>query len=273
MAGKTGTKRPAEDELATPEPKKPQPSAFRRLKNFLSPSSQGQAAQATKDNLNPSQSPNPIPIPDPPVASPPPLSRMEANQRVAKAVDDYFADKQEKDAEAALRNPQRKLKWDIDIKPTDVEYQTIRAEIHEKLEHSRVVDVLNEYFEEAQILLIQPMVRDSIVLKIQKQNGERYREALAPGGAFHGQKDNMTTKLAMLHFGLPVEAITYNNVLNAGVRDEDDEEDTLEDFPSIQRINNSEKPLEFLDSYDERSYGYPMPRSEFGYFLSRKLQN
>jgi hypothetical protein len=265
-------------ELATPDPKKPQPSALRSPKNFLSPSSQDQAVLAAKASLPPSPIPSPIPNPDTPVSSPPPTSRMDANQRrdadqgVANAVDAYFDDKREKDADEALKDPKRKLKWNPDIKPADVEYQTIRAKIHKKLEDGSVLDVVTEYFEEVQKLLIQPPARDSIVLKIQKENGAKYREALAPGGAFHGKKDNMTTKLTMLHFGLPVEAMTLNNVRNAGVRDENDEEDTPEDLPRIQRIMFSEKPLEFLDLYGDRSFGFPMLRSNFGYSMPRRPQ-
>lgn len=257
--GAAGSKRPAEDDLSTPEPKKQHSKLGRTFRKFLSPSS--------KDLPRDISPPDQIPSPDqsPLVASPPPPSAIELQQRTAKLVDEYFDSKHEKEAEAALKDPNRKLKWNINIKPTDDEYKSIRAEIHKKLEDSSVLDVVTEYFEEPQQLLLKPPHRDSIVLEIQKENGKRYTEALAPDGAFHGEKNNLTTKLAMLHFGLPIEAMTLNNVFNAGIKDEDDEEDTPEDLPSIQRIMFSEKPLEFLDLYGDRSYGFPMLRSKFGY--------
>jgi hypothetical protein len=64
----------------------------------------------------------------------------------------------------------------------------------------------------------------------------------------------------MLHFGLPVEPLSLNNILNAG-RDEIDPDDAPEDLPKVQRIMYAEKPLEFLDLYHERSYGFPILRS------------
>ncbi|PMD33796.1 hypothetical protein L207DRAFT_146337 [Hyaloscypha variabilis F] len=63
----------------------------------------------------------------------------------------------------------------------------------------------------------------------------------------------------MLHFGLPVAPMTLNNVFNAG-KDEDDLPDAEADLPRVQRIMFAEKPLEFLDLYHQRSYGFPMLR-------------
>jgi hypothetical protein len=65
----------------------------------------------------------------------------------------------------------------------------------------------------------------------------------------------------MLHFGLPVAPMTLNNVFNAG-KDEDDLPDAEADLPRVQRIMFAEKPLEFLDLYHQRSYGFPMLRSK-----------
>lgn len=231
MAKRIGAvgKRPAQDDLATPNPKKIEVTAS---------------------------------VP----AAPTPL---DVHQETARRIDAYFDTQRERERDEALKDPHRKLRWNIDIKPDDDEYMALRAEIHKNLAEGTVYDVLNEYLEEAQKLLIQPPARDGITLQIQNENGERYAEALAPGGAFHGQKDNLSTKLTMLVFGLPIAAMTLNNVLNAGVKDEDDAEDTPEDLPRIQRIMYSEKPLDFLDMYYERSFGFPMLRSEFKHPLPR----
>jgi hypothetical protein len=93
---------------------------------------------------------------------------------------------------------------------------------------------------------------------------------LGPKGRFRGVPDNLATKLTMLHFGLPIEPITLKNVQNCGRVDRDGNDidksnaaDDPQEAPRIQKIMWAEKPLEFLDKYnDGRSYRFPKLRSE-----------
>jgi len=260
-------KRAAQQVLTTPKAKKTQVSRFgivpEAIRNIFSPSANSPAEEEDLDEVE-------APVPEAPAA--PPLSALETQRRVAQAIDERFAVIEEQRADAALKDPSRKLQWNIEIKPTDDDYKTIRAKLQNELREESVLTVVTKYFEDAQRLLIQPPPRDGIVLKIQRQNGEEYRKALAVGGTFEGEKNNLTTKLAMLYFGLPVEAMTLNNILNAGVKDEDDEEDTPDDLPRVQRILYSEKPLQFLDEYHERAWGFPILRRKFALSTCQDLQ-
>jgi hypothetical protein len=251
-------KRTAEEELKTPKAKKTQLSKFgivpKAIRNIFSPSANSLAEEDVPDDAG-------TPSPEVPAAKP--LTALEEQRRVAQAIDDRFAVIEEKRADAALKDPARLLRWNIEIKPADDEYQAVRAMLQAELREESVLTVVTNHFEDAQRLLIQPPPRDGLILKIQRQNGEEYKKALAVGGTFEGEKNNLTTKLTMLYFGLPVEAMTLNNILNAGMKDVDDEEDTPDDLPRVQRIKFSEKPLQFLDEYHERSYGFPMLRRKF----------
>jgi hypothetical protein len=123
------------------------------------------------------------------------------------------------------------------------------------------MNILEEHFEEAQILKITPPTEKGTILKLQEQETEEYHKLLANGGLFYGRGDNLTTKLTMLKFGFPVEPMSKTNIYNAGkdvLADDPEDEDEDEGSPRYQRIFCSEKPLEFLDTYHERSYGYPM---------------
>jgi hypothetical protein len=251
-------KRTAEEGLKTPKAKKTQVSKFgivpKAIRDIFSPSAVNPTEEEDSDEAG-------TPSPEAPAVAP--LTALETQRRVAQAIDDRFAVIEEKRADAALKDPKRKLKWNIEIKPKDDEYLAVRAKLHDELREESVLTVVTKYFEDAQRLLIQPPPRDGIILKIQRQNGEEYKKALAVDGTFEGEKNNLTTKLTMLYFGLPIEAMTLNNILNAGVKDVDDEEDTPDDLPRVQRIMFSEKPLQFLDEYHERSYGFPMLRRKF----------
>ncbi|RDL31056.1 uncharacterized protein BP5553_09845 [Venustampulla echinocandica] len=196
---------------------------------------------------------------DPP--APPPLTREERQRKIAAYVDAQFDAEAERVADATLKDPNRKLNWQPDIKPTDEEWKTKRVYFHEALTKASIKDVLQKDFEEAQELLLQPSRRAGSTQKIQTEHTEIYKEALGPQGAFHGTKNNLATKLTMLHFGLPVEPMGAQNMLNAGLDlDADDPEEEPEGRPRVQRIFYAAKPLQFLDDYHERSHGFPMLR-------------
>lgn len=175
---------------------------------------------------------------------------------------DYYAEL-DKRAEQAIKNPNRKLRWNADINPNDNEWTEQRTKFRAMLAANSISDVLKAEFEDGQKLLLIPPQEDGPLLQVQLENAKDYKEFFKPGARFHGVMDNLVTKLTMLKFGLPIEAVTLKNVERCdNPLDEDDPPDDPEPVPSVQRIMYFEKPLEFLDSYSERSFGYPMLRSK-----------
>ncbi|KAK2623737.1 hypothetical protein QTJ16_006918 [Diplocarpon rosae] len=185
-------------------------------------------------------------------------------------------------ATAQRRAADEKAKFDVEnptfapgITSRDPRWVEKRASFVEKLQSQAIKDVLEDAgitdraerdasgeeifrFGKYRYLQLMPPSADGIVLDTQRENASMYREALQ-SARFRGVHDNLATKLTMLHFGLPIEPITMNNILFSD-QDRDDEPDAPPEPPQVQRIIYSEKPLEFLDSYHERSYGYPMLR-------------
>lgn len=98
------------------------------------------------------------------------------------------------------------------------------------------------------------------------ENTKLYKASLQTGGAFAGEPDNIGTKLALMHFGRPIEPLTLANVRCLGdTRWEwtmDNDPDPPLEPARVQRIIYSEKPLEFLETYHERSFGFPIIRSK-----------
>ena len=188
----------------------------------------------------------------------------------------YYAELERK-AERAIKDPTRKLRWNAGISPNDEEWIAQRARFRELLDSNSIATVLEAEFEDGQRILVIPPSEDGAILQIQLQNAREYKDFFKPGARFHGVQDNMVTKLTMLKFGLPTEALTLMNVLRCdNPVDEDDPPDGPEPVPSIERIMFSEKPLEFLDLYSQRGCGYPIMRSESqssAMLLSRLLTN
>jgi hypothetical protein len=174
----------------------------------------------------------------------------------------YYARLEEMD-EAAIRNPNRKLRWNPNICPKDQEWLEQRQKFRKLLAAGSVASILEAEFEEAQKLLLVPSVQPGPMLQVQLDNTKEYTAFFEPGARFHGVKNNLATKLTMLKFGLSVEPVTLKNIERCGnPGDEDDPSDEPEEIPRVQRIMYAEKPLEFLDLYHERSFGYPMLRSK-----------
>lgn len=125
-------------------------------------------------------------------------------------------------------------------------------------------DVINTHFFEEQKLLLIPSIDDDIRFEIQEQNAQRYTDALS-SDRFRGVPDNLVTKFTMLYFGLPIAPLTMTNILNSGGdANAADKADPVggENAGNIQNIIYAEKPLEFLDTYHERFFGYPGLRSK-----------
>jgi hypothetical protein len=180
---------------------------------------------------------------------------------IPERIDSLSAERRDREAEGKLRSPMRKDKLDLklNIKPDDPEWKKWHQLFQVELLAGTVQGVHENNFEEGQKLSILPPAMHGIILDIQKEHTEEYRELLK--GQFKSQKTNIITKFTMLHFGLPVEPLSPNNILNAG-KDEDDDDDAPEDLPRVQRQMFGEKTLAFLDSYHERSYGFPILRSK-----------
>lgn len=188
-------------------------------------------------------------------------SRLRREQ--AKAIDKYFDEELDKKNFDELNNKNRSLQWMPDITPQDPLWQRTRAYYAHLLKNERISEVLDDHFEEIQKILINPQAWSNEVQEVRDQQSREYYENLSPGGAFEGQLDNLATKMTMIHFGLPVAPMTLNNimVLTPDWADsEDDGEDPPPSPPRQQRIIYSEKPLEFLDSYIERAFGYQIIR-------------
>lgn len=192
-----------------------------------------------------------------------PLSQEEISKMSKEALDTAYYEEIEREAEKAMRNPDRKLKWNRDVSPTDKEWTEQREKFQSLLAVNSVSDVLDAEIETAQKYLLIPPLEDGPLLQVQSENAKEYKALFEPGARFHGTRDNLATKLTMLKFGLPVEPVTLKNIERCGIPvDEDDPTDDPEPVPAIQRIVYADKPLEFLDYYSERSFGYPMLRSK-----------
>ena len=180
----------------------------------------------------------------------------------AERIDAHFAKLEEEQAEAKLRAP-RKLNFNPNITPDDQAWKNFRETIIADLSRSAVNSVFEAHFEcdKGQNLYALPPEQGGIREEIQARNAKDYRASLAPGGRFHGQPDNIVTKLTMLKFGLPIAPLTYRNIQNAAnYPDQPDPPDGLDNSPPVQRIYYAEQPLEFLDVCNERSYGWKIIR-------------
>jgi hypothetical protein len=193
-------------------------------------------------------------------ASEPSLTPREKARRTADAIDAKFALIHAERAEKHLNDSSRKMKWRPEITANDVEYieqEKLFIDLLSSKTRS-VTSVLDEHFEEAQILKLTPSKETGSISKLQEGETKEYHKLLSEGGAFYGRGDNLTTKLTMLKFGFPVAPMTKTNIHFRGREELDDDPlDEPEPQPRYQKIQYSEKPLEFLDSYSERSYGYP----------------
>ncbi|KAL3425556.1 hypothetical protein PVAG01_02347 [Phlyctema vagabunda] len=189
------------------------------------------------------------------------LTTAESAMKTAARLDASFA------RQDAVKNYQRitqdtpNIIFDMDVNQNSHEYQKQRKKLRKLLGTKSVNDVLDAELTPGQKLLVVPALFDGAILDRQKKNTIAYKNALK-SNSWKGAKDNIATKVAMAKFGLPVEPITQSNFdnlaqLHSGVESGDDEsdDDTLE--AQFQRVAYSDKPLRFLDTYDERSFGYP----------------
>ncbi|XMA12019.1 hypothetical protein WAI453_004810 [Rhynchosporium graminicola] len=199
------------------------------------------------------------PSPEPPTAQ----QREEYHRRIARIVDENYEVLNAKRLLAEM--DETNDPFDPDILPNHLKWIAKRTEVVTLLQDPlQSINLVLKTFDidenNFKALLLFPPRTDDIVLAIQKEHTELYYAAMGPGGAFEGVNDNLATKITMLYFGLPIEPLTYHNVINCEL-DQNDSPDDEPEAPRVQRIIYSEKALEFLDSYHERSFGFPMLRS------------
>jgi hypothetical protein len=220
---------------------------------FTSPSAKTSVQNPAEEEMADEQDP-PAPQHDP----------AAFQKLVAQRLDAMNDARHKEEQDAKLKDPRRKLRWNIDIKPTDPAWVNQRALFRQRLMEDSVLNILERDFEEAQRLYIRPPVVNDTIWRIQTEHTAFYNACFEkPHGKFVGVPNNLATKFTMLHFGLPIAPLTINNIMNCSKDiDEDDLEDEPESLPRVQRILYAEKPLEFLDVYHDRSYGYPILRSK-----------
>ena len=204
----------------------------------------------------------------PPVPTDP--KEFPAYQRAC--VDAGRAQRIQWEADNEVKRTARELKFDFTVHQQHPDWIRVRERFKILLidKKKTPMEIFKENFKEAQILFLMPPPTDGVILDIQNEHTKEYK-ALLSSDRFRGVADNLATKLTMLHFGLPIEPLTLENVNNCSnvddkgnAADKPDPPDTPEGPPRVQRIMWAEKPLEFLDKYDDgRSYGYPKLRSEF----------
>lgn len=198
---------------------------------------------------------------------------------VAQRIDAYYdaerARQQQTDFQAKYHDGKRSA-FNPMIKPSSREWRNQRNFFLEDLNRpeSTVRSVMRDHLLPVHELYLMPSIVQSVAA-IQDVHTSLYKRSLKPGGQFSGEPDNLPTKMTMLYFGLPIEPITLNNI-NAcdgdqPSRDHDDEDDPEDPPPRIQRIIYAEKPLEFLDRYNERSHGSPILRRKWYFNIIWRL--
>jgi hypothetical protein len=197
---------------------------------------------------------------------------MKCPKPIADVIDEHKEKREVKMEEDVSNDPENMLRFKPNIHPSDPAWEGVEEYFNWILQYERkenpdapkVYRVLEDELLESQLLLAIPAINDGYRAKIQDENTEKYHEALRT--TFQGKPDNLITKLTMLCFGLPIAPLTLANVKFAGgLEDVPAESEDIEkghDGQIVERIMWSERPLEFLDYYNERSYGYPMVRSE-----------
>jgi hypothetical protein len=256
-----------------PQPKKKR--SFGEFLSFVNPISYLPGNSPDTDTTNATQNATPGVATTATAATAPsktPMTEQEIREYYKNRIDQMFAEKKTKSKTAELENPSRKLTFKPNIIPADPEWIAFKAKITAALKTSSMSSIFEESFETAQRILISPPETQCTILDIQKRNSKDYLELVGESGRFRGQGDNLSTKLTLLHFGFPVAPITITNMINTDENDDtrDDADDDPLLLPNFQPIMFAEKPLEFLDKYNERAYGFQSIRRKYFSFDDRK---
>ncbi|RFU27621.1 hypothetical protein B7463_g8706, partial [Scytalidium lignicola] len=159
--------------------------------------------------------------------------------------------------------------WDAEFGPEDPKWKNTRARFVQLLrtQNITVQHILEREFKEFQrFLLIYEGDHSRLRYRVQRQNAQKYKNLLKDGGKFAGCKDNLATKLSMIHFGFPVQPITINNIANrkADPEEHDPEDEVgLWDQADLEAMGVAGNPLEFLDAYSERRYGQTLHKPPY----------
>lgn len=134
-------------------------------------------------------------------------------------------------------------------------------------EESDLLGMLEKQFNPTQLLCLLPTLYVGSELdQFLVSNSTRYDALFIRSGPFYKHPKNLATKLTLLHFGFPVAALTENEVGTAAVGG-DDSGDNWPDDPIDLSEHSSERtwsegPLQFLENYQTRLYGYPGLRKQ-----------
>lgn len=146
------------------------------------------------------------------------------------------------------------------VKSTDQIWTTQYAYFTKEVKCKSLQMIMDQHFLDWQQNLLMPSVVDGSIRAVQATKAEQYTALLATDGLAN-VFDNTITKLTMMYFGLPVAPFTWYNIVHP---DEDKTHEPDEPAPParVQRILYAEAPLQFLDGYNSRSFGFPMIRSK-----------
>jgi hypothetical protein len=202
---------------------------------------------------------NPVPAPPAPTED----EVQTAMRQQAQMIDKILQDNDMQENYQRILNRQgdfEHLDFQPNITPEDELWRNTFDVFRAELSAKSVQQVLDDNFADWQKFLLLPPETAGSILDLQRKNSKKYKASLST--TFSSARDNILTKLTMVHFGLPVEPFTLNNILRAADND-NDPEDSPDEKARMQRIMYTEAPLEFLDGYDERSFGFPIIRSEY----------
>lgn len=155
------------------------------------------------------------------------------------------------------------LNFRPNIKPEDALWESQYAYFQQEIATKSIQDIMDQNFMLWQQNLFMPPLVSGARLELQDIKTTQYKEAFATGNFSNGTvNDNFMTKMTMMYFGLPIEPFTMHNIMHP--EDEGTHPPDPPPLPAhVQRIMYAEAPLEFLDGYNSRSYGYPSLRSKF----------
>jgi hypothetical protein len=194
----------------------------------------------------------------------------QVQKTVAQLIDESFAEHTRLEAEKLAQDPNQMLRMLPSITPADPRWAQALIKFEEltqkcKENKSQSIDsFLRSQFTDSQLLMLMPATHHGARMDMQDNHAKLYADAR--NTTFRGCYDNLVTKLTMLHFGLPIAPITSQNIQNMGKNTEDDPPDSPLQGDFIQRIRFGEPPLDFLDYYQERHYGYIGARRKYTLF-------
>ncbi|KAK0649009.1 hypothetical protein B0T16DRAFT_409262 [Cercophora newfieldiana] len=154
-------------------------------------------------------------------------------------------------------------RWQPDIDPLSDEFFAVVGQFDEALTAGEgragsIAEVLQSRFSPYERDLLAPADRKSnpTLAEIQKRNAKLYSELLkTPRFGNWAEKADLSFKLAMLHFGLPVEPMLFNYWKNWGDYAGETSESESDEWMIGDPTEPEQGSLRFLNEYHSRTYG------------------